>query len=37
MKQGAKTVVEDWNRGKLKYFTFPPQNVHMVDEMVGEH
>lgn len=25
MKQGAKIVVEDWNRGKLKYFTIPPQ------------
>lgn len=24
MKQGAKLVIEDWNRGKLKYFTFPP-------------
>ena len=24
MKQGAKLVVEDWNRGSLKYFTFPP-------------
>lgn len=24
MKQGAKMVVEDWNRGKLKYFTIPP-------------
>ena len=25
MKQGAKLVVEDWNRGNLKYFTIPPQ------------
>lgn len=24
MKQGAKIVVEDWNKGKLKYFTIPP-------------
>lgn len=24
MKQGAKLVVEDWNRGHLKYFTIPP-------------
>lgn len=24
MKQGAKLVIEDWNRGKLKYFTIPP-------------
>ena len=24
MKQGAKIVIEDWNRGKLKYFTIPP-------------
>ena len=24
MKQGAKLVVEDWNKGSLKYFTIPP-------------
>jgi nuclear GTP-binding protein len=24
MKQGAKLIVEDWNRGVLKYFTVPP-------------
>ena len=24
IKQGAKQVIEDWNRGKLKYFTIPP-------------
>jgi ribosome biogenesis GTPase A len=24
MKQGAKLVVEDWNKGNLKYFTIPP-------------
>lgn len=24
MKQGAKLVIEDWNRGKLKYFSIPP-------------
>lgn len=24
MKQGAKIVVEDWNKGNLKYFTVPP-------------
>ena len=24
MKQGCKLVVEDWNRGYLKYFTIPP-------------
>jgi len=26
MKQGAKLVVEDWNRGNLKYFTIPPRD-----------
>jgi nuclear GTP-binding protein len=24
IKHGAKLVIEDWNRGKLKYFTIPP-------------
>ena len=24
MKQGAKLIVEDWNRGVLKYFSIPP-------------
>ncbi len=24
MKQGAKLVVEDWNKGNLKYFSIPP-------------
>jgi ribosome biogenesis GTPase A len=24
MNEGAKIVVDDWNRGKLKYFTYPP-------------
>jgi nuclear GTP-binding protein len=24
IKQAAKAVIEDWNRGKLKYFTIPP-------------
>ena len=32
MKQGAKLVVEDWNKGKLKYFTIPPSVEHQ--EMV---
>lgn len=38
MKQGAKIVVEDWNRGKLKYFTIPPavesveQTIRMEEE-----
>ena len=24
IKQGAKQIIEDWNRGKLKYYTVPP-------------
>ena len=36
MKQGAKLVVEDWNRGSLKYFTIPPlQAERMKDELVA--
>ena len=27
MKQGAKIVIEDWNKGKLKYFTIPPISI----------
>jgi len=32
MKQGAKLVVEDWNKGKLKYFTIPPTVEHQMAE-----
>lgn len=37
MKQGAKLVVEDWNRGMLKYFTIPPlQEERMKEEKLKE-
>ena len=34
MKQGAKIGIEDWNRGKLKYFTVPPNNSTPASSMV---
>lgn len=31
MKQGQKLVVEDWNRGNLKYFTIPERRTEMME------
>lgn len=36
MKQGAKIVIEDWNRGKLKYFTVPPSMSTVESSMMME-
>ena len=34
MKQGAKIIIEDWNRGKLRYFTIPPNPNESSDKIM---